>query len=134
MLEKLLLEDFGKAEDYNCAEKIVYGANVAYELGIAQEDLKLSAAFGGGMGYEGTCGAVTGGLMVLGRLFTETVQHQSDQLRPLTDEFLKRYRESMGSLECKPLKERHKTEEEGCKKVILAAAKILDDIRARELK
>lgn len=134
MLVKLLENGFGSEEDFNCAEKIVYGANKAYNMGVSEVDLKLSAGFGGGMGIESTCGVITGGIMVLGRVFTETVQHQSDRLRPLTDEFLTRYKDLMGSLECKPLKEAHRTDEVGCSQVILEAAKILDEIIIRETK
>ena len=57
MLYDLIMNDFGKEEDYNCAEKILYGANKVYNLGLSKEALKLSAAFGGGMGIESTCGA-----------------------------------------------------------------------------
>lgn len=132
MLTQLLTEGYGSGEDFNCAEKIVYGANKAYSLGINEEDLKLSAAFGGGMGVESTCGVITGAMMVLGRMFTDTVQHQSDVLRPLTNEFLDKYRARMNSLDCAPLKEAHRTEEAGCSPVIIAGAEILDAIISRE--
>ena len=52
-LYEYLYSGFGKAEDLNCAEKMLYGANKVYELGINRNDLKLAAGFGGGVCYEG---------------------------------------------------------------------------------
>ena len=49
-LYEYLSSGFGKAEDLNCAEKILYGANEIYDLGIDKNDLKMAAGFGGGMG------------------------------------------------------------------------------------
>jgi len=48
-LYEYLSSGFGKAEDLNCAEKILYGANEIYDLGIDKNDLKMAAGFGGGM-------------------------------------------------------------------------------------
>ena len=65
MLLKLLQDGFGSAMDLNCAEKILYGANWAYNMKLPAEALKLAAGFGGGMGIESSCGVITGGVMVL---------------------------------------------------------------------
>ena len=64
MLLKLLQDGFGSAMDLNCAEKILYGANWAYNMKLPGEALKLAAGFGGGMGVESSCGVITGGVMV----------------------------------------------------------------------
>ena len=40
--------------------------NDVYQLGLSQEDTKLVAGFGGGMGVGGTCGALAGSLAVIG--------------------------------------------------------------------
>ena len=48
MLLKLLQDGFGSAMDLNCAEKILYGANWAYNMKLPGEALKLAAGFGGG--------------------------------------------------------------------------------------
>ncbi|MDA0034751.1 hypothetical protein OFR41_06400 [Brachyspira hyodysenteriae] len=45
-LYEYLYSGFGKAEDLNCAEKMLYGANKVYKLGINRDDLKLAAGFG----------------------------------------------------------------------------------------
>ena len=54
----------------NCAQTILRA--YADELGITGDmAAKLSANFGGGMKCGSTCGAITGGLMVLGALGVE---------------------------------------------------------------
>lgn len=133
MLAKLIEEGFGAVEDYNCAEKILYGSNIVYKLGLSDDALKMAAGFGGGMGIESTCGVITAGVMVLSQLFTETVAHQSDVLKPLTNEFISKYNALMGSIDCASLKDIHRTEAIGCSKVIVEGAKILDEIVVREL-
>ena len=59
-LKELLESGFGKAECYtdnerklygdvnmNCCERILYGANRAYNLGLKKEDMRIASAFGG---------------------------------------------------------------------------------------
>lgn len=128
MLDKLIQEDFGLEEDFNCAEKILYGANQAYQLEIEDKSLKLCAAFGGGMGTGSTCGAVASALMVIGYLKTEKVAHQSPQVKAMAIEFQEKYIEAMGSISCHALKDQHFDDQVGCKHVILAAAKLLDEM------
>lgn len=132
MLAELILNGFGEKEDLNCAEKILYGANQAYYLGLAPAELKIAAGFGGGMAIDSVCGALTASVMVLSLKFTETTGHQSPRLKPLIQEFFTEYQKSMGSINCSELKASHFTPECKCKKVIAAAAEILDQIVARE--
>ena len=60
-------------EGFSCSQSVL--AAFAPELGLdADAALRVSAAFGGGMGRLGhTCGAVTGALMVLGLRYGATV-------------------------------------------------------------
>ncbi|TCL61782.1 C_GCAxxG_C_C family probable redox protein [Hydrogenispora ethanolica] len=132
MLSDLIREGFGKAEDLNCAEKILYGANEAYNLNLSPEALKLAAGFGGGMAIEDVCGALAGSIMVLGRMFVERNAHQSN-IKELTQELFDRYRAAMGAIDCAPLKAAHRNEEIKCDRVIEKAAEILDALVEREL-
>src|SRR5271157_728171 len=54
------------AEGYNCAQSMVFA--FCDECGLSQDAaLKVSCGFGAGMGRkQEVCGAVTGGVMVLG--------------------------------------------------------------------
>lgn len=133
MVTNLIKKGYGEKEDLNCAEKILYASNEVYKLGLDKNALKLSAGFGGGMAIESVCGALTGAIMVLGCLFVEKSAHKSDKIKTLTKELLVRYEQSMDSINCASLKEKHKTEKDKCKDIILEAAEILDDIVQREL-
>jgi C_GCAxxG_C_C family probable redox protein len=128
VLAKLLQRGFAEGKDLNCAETILRGANEAYRLGLDREALKLAAGFGGGMAIESVCGALTGSIMVLSRLFVEDRAHQSPWLKELVQEFLVLYRQEMGSIQCDALKERYRTEEQKCREVIEKAASLLDKI------
>ncbi|NLM04479.1 MAG: hypothetical protein GX214_05610 [Clostridiales bacterium] len=133
MLAELLTNGFGEKEDLNCAEKILYGANEVYKLGLDKEALKMAAGFGGGMAIEDKCGAITGAIMVLSKLFIKDRAHESTKIKELTVELFERYREEMGDIDCAPLKDKYRTVEYGCKYVIIKAAETLDSIVEREL-
>ena len=127
------MNDFGEKEDFNCAEKILYGANQAYHLNLDKNSLKMSAGFGGGMAIESVCGTLSAAIMVLGLLFVKNNAHESSKIKDLTQELFNTYREEMGDIDCGPLKANHRTEELKCKNVILKAAQILDTIVKREI-
>lgn len=128
MLYELLTNGFGIKEDYNCAEKILYGANQAYNMGLDPTSLKLSGGFGGGMFIGDTCGAVTAGIMVISHFVNDSVAHRSVRLKELVVEFQSKYTALNESTQCTPLKEQFRTEEHGCLKVITDAALILDEM------
>lgn len=99
----------------NCAQSVVGAYAEKYNLDT--ETLhKLATAFGGGMGHSnGVCGAISGGLMVLG------LKHNSNQFdkettyaqtRNLIDEFIKRN----GTRDCEELIGVDLMTEEGKKK------------------
>lgn len=132
MLKELILKGYGEEEDFNCAEKILYGANEAYQLGMTKEAMKLSAGFGGGMGIGSVCGALTAAVMVLSHLYVERCAHEGPRIRELTQELFQEYEKTMGEIHCIPLKERYRTEEYKCRDVIVRAAEVLDQIITKE--
>lgn len=132
MLLALLKKGYGNDKDLNCAEKILYGANWAYDLKLPAEALKLAAGFGGGMGVESVCGALTGGIMVLSHLYVKQCAHESSYIKELEGEFIKSFREEMGYDDCKCLKENFRNDEVKCNPVIFKAAEVLDRIILRE--
>jgi C_GCAxxG_C_C family probable redox protein len=131
-LSDLIKEGYGVAEDLNCAETILSGANRVYNLGLDREALKLAAGFGGGMAFEGTCGALTGALMVLGKLFVKDRAHESAKVKELALELFEEYRQDMGEIDCAPLKAKYRNDEVKCRMVILKAAEVLDHLIERE--
>lgn len=133
MLKKMIEDGYGNEEGLNCAEKILYGANEIYDLGLSRECLKLSAGFGGGMKIESVCGALTGGVMVLSKIFGHNDLYKKEQFEGLIREFFRLYEEKMGSIKCSELKPLYRTEEKGCQNVIFAAADVLCFIIDREI-
>ncbi len=112
--------------DLSCSETIVYVFNEKYELGLEGNALKAFAPFSGGMYIEDKCGAMTGGLAVIGMLFTNNVAHDSKHIKPLTQGFIKEFEEAFASLNCDKIKETHRTETEGCNPVIYMTVDLLE--------
>lgn len=131
MLKQLIADGFGQAEDYNCAEKIIRGANEAYGLNLSEEGMKLAGGFGGGLAIESTCGALCGAVMALSHLLIDTIAHQSQELKPMTQELLEGFQAEMGSIYCDALKNDYRTPEKKCQVVIEKAAEHLDKLVSR---
>lgn len=128
MLKDLIESGFGEKEGYNCAERILYGANIAYNLGLPKEALKLSAGFGGGMGIQSICGALTASIMVLSHKYVNTVAHESDAYKIMNQKLFNEFLSEMNSIQCTYLKKTYKTEDKGCTDIIVKAAEILDKL------
>jgi len=126
MLKELIESGYGP--QYNCAEKIINGANEAYEMGFDENSTRLFAGFGGGMAVGAACGAVCGALGVISHMFVDTVAHQSNILKPITQEFIDKFTARFGSLNCKDLKDKYFVNGQGCVELVNAAAEILDEI------
>lgn len=103
--------------------------------------LKVASAFGGGMGCTGgTCGAVTGALMVLG-LKEGSAGKGQDRAYAATKELIARFRERNGGTLCSELLKcdigtdegMKKARKEGlfksvCPKLVRDAAEIIEEI------
>lgn len=133
------------AEGYNCAQSVVFA--FCDECGIGQDAaLKVSCGFGGGMGRkQEVCGAVAGGIMVLGLRRgrgTEDGRSVMEDLYQLTREFMDAFAVQNGSYLCRDLlsgcdlaseegRRRHKEDglsEKVCKPCVRSAAEILQKI------
>ena len=132
-LGTMIKEGFGKKEDYSCSEKIVYGANIAYDLGLDKESIKMVAGLSSGMYIYEVCGAISGGILVLSKIFIKDKAHEGDRLKKLVKEYVETYIKEMGHHHCKELMKMYKTPERGCGDIIFKAADILDRIIEREL-
>lgn len=132
MLKELIESGFGNEEDYNCAEKILYGANKVYNLGLDKKALKLSAGFGGGMGIESVCGALTAAVMVLSHIYVENIAHEGDKIKRVNQDLFRKFMEDMNSIQCSYLKKTYRKEDIGCHHIILKAAEVLDSIVEKE--
>ncbi|HPT31952.1 MAG TPA: C-GCAxxG-C-C family protein [Prolixibacteraceae bacterium] len=89
--------------NFNCSQSVL--AAFAPDLGISLNDsLKVSCAFGGGMGKQQlTCGAVTGALMVLGLKFGKALDDNDEKKQEtyaLTRKFCDAFKDKFGSMNC----------------------------------
>ena len=115
-------------ENHNCAETILKLANTEYNLGITEDDIKLMSGFGGGIGAGSTCGALIGAVAVLGKMFVETKDHETEGFRELCGEFFEKFKRELGGTDCDILKPKYKKNEETkCITTIEKTAKILED-------
>ncbi|MBO7668722.1 MAG: C-GCAxxG-C-C family protein, partial [Firmicutes bacterium] len=126
---ELIKGGFGVAEDYNCAEKIVRGADIAYGLGLSEDAMRMAGGFGGGMGLGETCGTVTGAVAVISGMLVKQSAHTTPELKPSTQSFINQFRERLGEeIECRYLRKKYRTKEEGCNKIVIVAAELLDEL------
>lgn len=126
----LVASDYMGKHDLNCAETMLYSANEHFDLDLSENALKSAAPFGGGMGREKACGAATGALMALGCLFATDRSHRDPRIGEIRDEFLRRFEDAFGSLDCRDIKLTHRNEERGCKPVVELAATVLESVVA----
>jgi len=124
----LVADDYMLKHDYNCAETMLRAANEAYDLGLSEEAMRAAACFGGGMGRERACGAMTGALMALGILRCTGKSHQDPRIGELRDEFVRRFEARFGSIDCARLKTTHKDPVRGCAPITEGAAEILEEV------
>lgn len=93
-------------EGFNCSQAVL--SAYAEKLGLERElALKISGAFGGGMGRMGEiCGAVTGAFMVIGLKYAKTRvedEEKKEKAYNLVREFVRRFKNKNGSIVCKEL-------------------------------
>jgi len=94
------------AAGYSCSQSLLVSR--ATQFGLSDEiALKLSAAFGGGLGREGeVCGAASGALMVIGLANGQTSPEQreaKERTYQLTRRFLAEFARRTGALHCSDL-------------------------------
>lgn len=93
-------------EGFSCSQALL--ATYGTQFGLSRETaLKVSGAFGGGMGRRGeTCGAVTGAFMLIGLKYgmTEPEDEQTkEDIYGLVNEFVDKFKSRNGSIMCKAL-------------------------------
>jgi len=131
------------AEGYNCAQSVVFA--FCDECGLSPDAaLKVSCGFGGGMGRkQEVCGAVTGGIMILGlRRGRGTAEGRpvTEALYQETREFMDAFAARTGGYLCRDLlsgcdltseEGRRRFKEDGlsekvCKQCVRSAAQVLE--------
>ena len=89
---------------FNCAQTVF--SLFAGEVGLDEQTaLKIASTFGSGMACGGTCGAVTGALMVIGMKHGHFISDPDAKAntKALVRKFNERFKEQHGTLTCKDL-------------------------------
>lgn len=109
--------------DKSCAEAILMAANDVYGLGMAEDAIKLFVGFRTGMGMGGTCGALSGAIGVLSRMYGDR-----EDLKELCAAFVPVFEGKLacGTTECTPLAAKYKTEEKRCVAAVELTAEALE--------
>jgi len=133
MLMDKINKYYTKEYDLSCSEVMIYAASDEYNMNLKSETFKTMSSFGGGMGIESVCGAITGSLAVIGILFTKERAHEGDRVKKLCQEFFQKFEARLGTDNCAVLKAKYRKQDIGCRVMIETAAEILDEIVIREL-
>lgn len=122
-----------------CSEAVLRAFNEAYNLGLPDNYYKITTGFGSGLGESGcTCGAVTGGVMVLGLIAGRNKAYESERMVYLAvNELHKRFRENSKALCCRILTKNVKWNSAEhkitCENYVIEAARITDEIIKKNL-
>jgi C_GCAxxG_C_C family probable redox protein len=107
---------------FNCCESVLIRVDDRHPLpGFGPEALKIASGFGGGVaGWGSVCGAASGGVMALALLngtdggeSPEVFQERRDELRSVSQDFLKSFEREFGSMNCVDLLGVDRRTEEG---------------------
>ena len=128
MLEQLLASGYGIKERYNCAEKMLFGANEAYGLGMSRQHLLTASCFGGGMAVGGTCGVISGALMVLGLLTVKDHAHEGTLSQQVAASYIQAFRKAYKADQCAVLKPVYTVPDRSCESMIITGGRILDTV------
>ncbi len=93
---------------YHCSEAILLALGEHYLRGVDPLALRIATPFAGGIGgtHAETCGALTGGIMLIGSLYGRVDgQTNDDRCLALAAEFRERFLREFGFTNCQALKD-----------------------------
>jgi C_GCAxxG_C_C family probable redox protein len=115
------------SEGFMCSQAVLTAYAGQFDMD-RETALKVSAAFGGGMGRMGEiCGAVTGAFMVIGLKYGRTMVQDAkshEKTNRLVREFVDRFKSRNGSIVCRELL--------GCDLSTQAGQKVFVDKKLRD--
>jgi C_GCAxxG_C_C family probable redox protein len=98
--------------------------------GLEPQAIRIATPFGGGVGgtHQELCGALAGGVMVIGALYGRTDASQDDeQAYALAEQYREAFRAEFDHTQCEPIREAFAKPDgsHGCDKVVARAARVL---------
>jgi C_GCAxxG_C_C family probable redox protein len=131
-ITELIKNDYMKKRGLNCAETMLSVANEELKLGLDKNAILLAAGFGGGMGVGNVCGALTGSIMALGKLYVKERAHESTRIRDVEAKLIGAFEKEFGTLLCTPIKDKYFHPEDRCKAVVVKAAQLFEELLASD--
>lgn len=118
--------------DYHCSEAMLVGVG-SLLFPLNPQMIKMSTGFAGGIGSTKAelCGALSGGVMVIGGLYGRTDPKANDEnCQQLCAEFQRRFEKEFGCVQCAELKANWvgKPGQERCVQLVERAAGILLEV------
>lgn len=115
-------------QNYNCAETIIRAGNEYYNLGLHDRDMIMLAAYGAGIQSGNTCGAVLAGASILSMKYVEAKAHESEDIRPVVVNMMRKFNAAYSSTLCKDIKPQSFKPEYRCQKTIEKACDIIEEV------
>jgi C_GCAxxG_C_C family probable redox protein len=117
---------------YHCSEAMLVGIG-SLLISLHPQTIKMSTGFAGGIGSTKSevCGALSGGVMVIGGLYGRTDPKTNDEkCQQLCAEYQRRFEKEFGCVQCAELKANWvgKPGQERCVQLVERAAGILLDV------
>jgi len=106
---------------------MLLGGNEYYQLNLKGESFRIMAGFGGGLSTEDLCGAISGGVAVIGILLTEKEGYDKGRIKEATKDFIQSFQKELTSTNCKEIKESFREEQRKCTPVVERGANILEE-------
>ncbi len=102
-------------EGYHCSESVVLAAGPRLVRDWHPTCTRLSTGFAGGVGgsQRELCGALAGGVMIIGAILGRATLQDDAQAQSLTKTFRERFVEAFGETECSWLREKAVQPEDG---------------------
>ena len=113
--------------NYNCAEAVTRAANEYYGFGLHDNDMRMVAAFGGGIQCGSVCGAVLGAAAVLSMKYVETKSHDSTDIKPVTNMLIEKVKDRYNSILCTDIKPQSYVEGLRCQRTVDAVCDLLEE-------
>lgn len=103
----------------NCAVSVLMAANEKYHLGLDDSAIHMIAGFGGGIGCENICGALSASIAALSKKYAGSDTFKSG-------EFVKAFEDALGSILCRDIKATHFVEGQRCLKTVEEASDVFE--------
>ncbi len=121
------------SQGYHCSEAVYWAGTQLYPEKISPELQKLATPFAGGVGgtNDGLCGALTGGILVIGALYGREDGDTNDKLcQDLAAAFYRKFQEAFQHVICRDIKAGWRKEfgHDNCENLVRETVLILANI------